>query len=76
MENSEFILEAKNIVKEFDESDGSIHRVLDGVSFGVKHREFLSIIGPSGCGKSTLIRIAVWFSKSIRFFRGFLSSKM
>ena len=49
MENSEFILEAKNIVKEFDESDGSIHRVLDGVSFGVKHREFLSIIGPSGC---------------------------
>lgn len=58
MENSEFILDAKNIVKEFDESDGSIHRVLDGVSFGVKHREFLSIIGPSGCGKSTLIRIA------------------
>ena len=32
--------------------------VLDGISFGVKRREFLSIIGPSGCGKSTLIRIA------------------
>lgn len=58
MESSEFILEAKNIVKDFEESDGSMRRVLDGISFGVKRREFLSIIGPSGCGKSTLIRIA------------------
>ena len=58
MESSEFILEAKDIVKDFAESDGSPRRVLDGISFGVKRREFLSIIGPSGCGKSTLIRIA------------------
>ena len=58
MESSEFILEAKNIVKDFEESDGSTRRVLDGISFGVKRREFLSIIGPSGCGKLTLIRIA------------------
>lgn len=58
MESSEFILEAKDIVKDFAESDGSSRRVLDGISFGVKRREFLSIIGPSGCGKSTLIRIA------------------
>ena len=58
MDSSEFILEAKNIVKDFEESDGSTRRVLDGISFGVKRREFLSIIGPSGCGKSTLIRIA------------------
>ena len=58
MESSEFILEAKDIVKDFAESDGSPRRVLDGISFGVKRREFHSIIGPSGCGKSTLIRIA------------------
>ena len=58
MESSEFILEAKDIVKDFAESDGSPRRVLNGISFGVKRREFLSIIGPSGCGKSTLIRIA------------------
>ena len=58
MESSEFILEAKDIVKDFAERDGSPRRVLDGISFGVKRREFLSIIGPSGCGKSTLIRIA------------------
>ncbi len=58
MESSEMILEAKDVVKEFRESDGSVRRVLDGISFGVRRREFLSIIGPSGCGKSTLIRIA------------------
>lgn len=58
MESSEFILEAKDVVKDFAESDGSPRRVLDGISFGVQRREFLSIIGPSGCGKSTLIRIA------------------
>lgn len=58
MESSDFILEAKDIVKEFKESEGSVRRVLDGISFGVKRRDFLSIIGPSGCGKSTLIRIA------------------
>ena len=58
MESSEYILEAKDILKDFAESDGSPRRVLDGISFGVQRREFLSIIGPSGCGKSTLIRIA------------------
>lgn len=55
----DIILEARHIVKDFEETNGSgTHRVLDDVSFGVRRREFLSIIGPSGCGKSTLIRIA------------------
>src|SRR5574344_133981 len=58
MESSDIILEARGIVKDFKESDGRIRRVLDGISFGVREHEFLSIIGPSGCGKSTLIRIA------------------
>jgi len=31
--------------------------VLDGVSFCVHDRSFVSIVGPSGCGKTTLIRI-------------------
>jgi NitT/TauT family transport system ATP-binding protein len=30
---------------------------LDGISFAVQRREFVSIIGPSGCGKSTLLRL-------------------
>ena len=31
--------------------------VLDGVSFSVAPREFVSVLGPSGCGKTTLARI-------------------
>jgi NitT/TauT family transport system ATP-binding protein len=31
--------------------------VLDGVSFDVAPREFVSVLGPSGCGKTTLARI-------------------
>ena len=30
-------------------------QVLDGVSFDVHDREFVSIVGPSGCGKTTLL---------------------
>ena len=53
------ILEARHIVKDFENSSGKgMHRVLDDISFSVRRREFLSVIGPSGCGKSTLIRIA------------------
>jgi ABC-type nitrate/sulfonate/bicarbonate transport system ATPase subunit len=31
--------------------------VLDGITFSVKPREFVSVLGPSGCGKTTLARI-------------------
>ena len=30
-------------------------RVLDGVTFAINDREFVSIVGPSGCGKTTLL---------------------
>lgn len=30
---------------------------LDGISFGIKEKEFVAIMGPSGCGKSTLLNI-------------------
>ena len=33
------------------------HKVLDGVSFAVREREFLSVVGPSGSGKTTLLRL-------------------
>ena len=32
-------------------------RVLDGLSFDIHERDFVSIIGPSGCGKSTIFNI-------------------
>jgi NitT/TauT family transport system ATP-binding protein len=30
---------------------------LDGLSFGLRPREFVSVLGPSGCGKSTLLKL-------------------
>jgi ABC-type nitrate/sulfonate/bicarbonate transport system ATPase subunit len=39
-------------------TDGSNRlQVLDGLTFTVAPREFVSVIGPSGCGKSTLFNI-------------------
>jgi NitT/TauT family transport system ATP-binding protein len=35
--------------------------VLDGVDFGVRQGEFVSVLGPSGCGKSTLLNLAAGF---------------
>jgi iron complex transport system ATP-binding protein len=32
-------------------------QVLDGVSFGIVSREFLSVIGPNGSGKTTLLKL-------------------
>ncbi|MDF7806887.1 ABC transporter ATP-binding protein [Pontiellaceae bacterium B12219] len=50
------VLEIDKLVKEFPTEEG-VRRILNGVSFKVHKREFMSIIGPSGCGKSTLIRM-------------------
>ena len=30
---------------------------IEGISFDVRPREFISVIGPSGCGKSTLFNV-------------------
>jgi NitT/TauT family transport system ATP-binding protein len=44
--------------------DGSLRTVqaLKDVTFGVREREFLSILGPSGCGKTTCLRILAGLS--------------
>ena len=48
---SEVILEARDLVKRYDEQT-----VLDGISFQVHSGEVIVVVGPSGCGKSTLLR--------------------
>ena len=52
----EHALRVDGLRKQFDTAEGAFVAV-DGVSFAVRHGEFVSVIGPSGCGKSTLFNI-------------------
>lgn len=52
---SEFILDARNICKDFN--DPVKIEILKNLSFTVRHGEFVSVMGKSGCGKSTLLYI-------------------
>jgi ABC-type lipoprotein export system ATPase subunit len=49
-----FLLEAKNLTREFDE--GQV-KALRGVDVSITEGEFVAIIGPSGWGKSTLLQL-------------------
>jgi putative ABC transport system ATP-binding protein len=51
---TEFLLEARNVVKSFD--DGRI-QALRGVDLQIRAGEFIAITGPSGSGKSTLLQL-------------------
>ena len=46
-------IEVKNLVKKYDGRNPT----LDGVSFSVQEREFVTVYGKSGCGKTTLLNI-------------------
>lgn len=50
---NEFVLNTHKIGKYFYEPVK--FKVLDEISFDVKHGEFLTLVGKSGCGKSTLL---------------------
>jgi len=50
-------LELKGIGKDFDQEDGEMVSVLDGISLKVEDDQIVAILGPSGCGKTTLLRI-------------------
>ncbi|MBO0764822.1 MAG: ABC transporter ATP-binding protein [Hyphomicrobiaceae bacterium] len=52
----DWVLVVEDLGKRFDTPDGAVTAV-DGVSFGVRKGEFLSVIGPSGCGKTTVFNI-------------------
>lgn len=51
------ILEVENIVKEYRLPGQKPIRVLDGISFSVKHGEHVAVVGRSGAGKTTLLNI-------------------
>ena len=51
-----YTLRVENLSKIFHSPAGGIV-VLNGISFGIRKGEFVSIVGPSGSGKSTLLNI-------------------
>jgi peptide/nickel transport system ATP-binding protein len=53
------VLQAKNLVKRFARPDGSVHTVVNDVSFTVHAGEILGVVGESGSGKTTTARIAL-----------------
>ena len=56
MATEEIQLGARGIRKSFTGKSGAVS-VLQGLSFDVRERDFVSIIGPSGCGKTTVFNI-------------------
>jgi putative ABC transport system ATP-binding protein len=53
-EPAEWVFEAADLTKEFD--DGQV-QALRGVDFRIGGGEFVAITGPSGCGKTTLLQM-------------------
>ena len=56
MEKSNYLIELKNIVVEFDGE-----RILDDLSLSIRDGEFVTLLGSSGCGKTTTLRIIAGF---------------
>ena len=50
------MISVKNLYKEFKNTDGSITKVLNGITYEVSKGEKIVIVGPSGSGKSTFLR--------------------
>lgn len=57
MRSSRVLITIDGVLKHYRTRGGGELQALDGITFDVRDREFLSILGPSGCGKSTLLRI-------------------
>jgi len=53
-----FLLEVEALDKRFP---GAGEAAVEGVSFGARRGEFVTLLGPSGCGKSTTLRIIAGF---------------
>jgi putative ABC transport system ATP-binding protein len=51
------VIRARDIVKRYQDGEGSEVRVLDGLSLDLEAGEFVAVVGPSGCGKSTLLQL-------------------
>jgi len=52
----DYRIQVEDLAKVFETKRGSIVAVQD-LNFGIREKEFVSLVGPSGCGKSTIIRM-------------------
>lgn len=54
-----YYVEVRNLVKVFrsHNTKSSTIRAVDGISFGVREGELVTLLGPSGCGKTTTLRL-------------------
>ena len=51
------MIEAKGVTRKYEDGEGHVLTVLDGVDLSVAAGEFVAIMGRSGSGKSTLLHI-------------------
>ncbi|ATB42474.1 ABC transporter ATP-binding protein [Cystobacter fuscus] len=51
------MIRARDIVKRYQDGEGSEVRVLDGLSLDMEQGDFVAVVGPSGSGKSTLLHL-------------------
>lgn len=60
---SDIVLSAKHIVKQFPASGGRTLTACNDVNLNVYKGKTLGIVGESGCGKSTFVRIVISLDK-------------
>jgi len=56
---SEYLVEARNLVKEFPAAGRKTVQAVSGVSLQIREGETLGLVGESGCGKSTFGRLLI-----------------
>lgn len=60
---SEIVLEAKHIMKQFPASGGKTLTACNDINLNVYKGKTLGIVGESGCGKSTFVRMVISMDK-------------
>lgn len=59
-------LEFRDVVRAFPQKGGKELVAITDVTFGVRPKEFVSIVGPSGCGKSTILNLTAGLDQPSR----------
>ncbi|MGB1287992.1 MAG: ABC transporter ATP-binding protein, partial [Aggregatilineales bacterium] len=60
---TDYDIELKNIVKDFETGRGKNFRAVDDIDLTIERGEFFALLGPSGCGKTTTLRMIAGFEQ-------------